>query len=207
MRTVGSFSFGSSSKLSASWTAPASFSVHHFEVSGTESVGGTQTSVSAAASDTSATLTGLKAATVYRITVRACRDAACTWFGAASAVNATTATEYWQLQGSGASVSGLIKLVSDGSARLSATRFGLDAGTANAGRVQFYYGPMVTQGSSASLSIAVGNAPASAATPSSYLTFTSKAGTSGLFTPTTSTAARSIASVATGQGVRLAAGG
>lgn len=205
MQTVGSFSFGSSSKLSASWTAPTSFSVHHFEVIGTESVGDTQTSVSAAASDTSATLIGLKAATVYRITVRACQDAACTRSGAASAVNATTATEYWQLQGSGASVSGLTKVVSDGNARLSATRIGLDAGTANAGRVQFYYGPMLTQGSSASLSVAVGNAPASAATPISYLTFTSKAGTSGLVTPATSTAARNIASVATGQGVPLAA--
>ncbi len=204
-QTVGSFSFGSSSKLSATWTAPTGFAVHHFEVIGTESVGGTRTSVSAAAGETSATLTGLKAATAYRLMVKACQDVACTLYGAAAPVSATTATEYWQLQGSGASISGLTKVVSDGNARLSATRIGPDAGTANAGRVQFYYGPMATPGSTASLAVAVGNATANAATPSSYLSFTSKAGTSGLFTPATSSAARSIASVATGQGVPLAA--
>lgn len=204
-QTVGSFSFGSSSKLSATWTAPTSFAVHHFEVIGTESVGGTRTSVSASASETSATLTGLKAATAYRVMVKACQDAACTLYGAAAPVSATTSTEYWQLQGSGASISGLTKVVSDGNARLSATRIGPDAGTANAGRVQFYYGPMFSQGSTASLAVAVGNAAANAATPSSYLSFTSKAGTSGLVNPPTSSAARSIASVATGQGVPLAA--
>lgn len=204
-QTVGSFSFGSSSRLTASWSAPTSFGVHHFEVIATESVGGTRTGVSAATGEVSATLTGLKAATTYRVMVKACKDAACTLYGAAAPVSATTSTEYWQLQGSGASIGSLTKVVSDGNARLSATRIGPDSGTANAGRVQFYYGPMATPGSTASLAVAVGNAAASAATPSSYLSFTSKAGSSGLFTPTTSSAARSIASVATGQGVPLAA--
>ena len=204
-QTVGGFSFGSSSKLNVSWTAPGSFTVHHFEVIGTESIGGTRTSVTANAGDTTATLTGLKAATGYRIMVKACQDAACTLYGAATPVSGTTATEYWQLQGSGASVSSLTKLVADGNARLSATRIGADAGTANAGRVQFYYGPMPAPGSNASLSVAVGNAVASAGTPSSYLAFSSKAGSSGLVTPPASNATRSIASVATGQGVPLAA--
>ena len=204
-QTVGSFSFGSSSKLSVTWTAPTSFAVHHFEVIGTESVGGTRASVSTATGETSATITGLKAATTYRVMVKACQDAACTLYGTAAPVSATTSTEYWQLQGGGASVSGLTKVVADGNARLSATRIGPDAGTVNAGRVQFYYGPMPGQGSTASLAVAVGNAVASAAVPSSYLTFTSQAGTSGLFTPATSSAVRSIASVATGQGVPLAA--
>lgn len=204
-QTVGSFSFGSSSKLGITWTAPTSFAIHHFEIIGTESVGGTRTSVSAHAGDTSATLTGLKAATAYRVMVKACQDAACRSYGATPAISATTSTEYWQLQGSGASISGLTKVVSDGNARLSATRIGPDAGTANAGRVQFYYGPMATLGSTASLAVAVGNAAASAAAPSSYLTFTSRAGTSGLYTPAASSVSRSIASVATGQGVPLAA--
>ncbi len=75
-------------------------------------------------------------------------------------MSATTANEYWQLQGSGASVGGLTKLVSDGNARLSATRIGTDAGTANAGRVQFYYGPMASP--SLAVAVAVGNAVASA---------------------------------------------
>lgn len=132
-QNVGSFSFGSSSKLNATWAAPSSFTVHHFEVVATESMGGTRTSVSAAAGQTSATLTGLKAATAYRVMVKACQDAPCTLYGAAASVGATTSTEYWQLQGSGASLSGLTKMVSDGNARLSATRIGPDAGTATPG--------------------------------------------------------------------------
>ena len=201
VQTVGAFSFGSSSKLAATWTAPTSFAVHHFEVIGTESVGGTRTSVSANAGDTAATLTGLKAATTYRVVVRACQNATCSLYGAAAPASATTATEYWQLQGSGASVGGLTKVVADSNARLSATRIGTDAGTPNAGRVQFYYGPMA----SPTLSVAVGNAVANAATPSSYLSFTSKVGSSGLVTPASSSAPRDIASIATGQGVPLAA--
>jgi hypothetical protein len=200
VQTVGSFSFGSSSKLRATWTPPTGFAVHHFEVIGTESVGATRTSASADANATSATLTGLKATTTYRIVVKACQNTGCSQYGAAAPVNTTTATEYWQLQGSGASVSGLSKVVADGNARLSATRIGPDAGSANAGRVQFYYGPMA----SPSLSVAVGNAVASAATPSSYLSFTSKAGTSGLVTPPASSLPRDITGIATGQGVPLA---
>ena len=205
-QTVGSFSFGSSSQLRANWTAPTSFTVHHFEVIATEPTGGTRTSVSASAGDTSATVTELKAATAYTVMVKACQDAACSLYGAAPTVSATTTNEYWQLQGSGASVSGLTKLVSDGNARLSATRIGADAGTANAGKVQFYYGPMPTPGGSASLSVAIGNAAASADTPSSYLTFTSKAGSSGLVSPGSASGTRSIASISTGQGVPLSAG-
>lgn len=48
-QTVGSFSFGSSSRLSATWTSPMGFAVHHVEVVATEAVGGTRTSVSATA--------------------------------------------------------------------------------------------------------------------------------------------------------------
>ena len=207
-QTVGSFSFGSSSKLRASWTAPTTFTVHHFEVIATEPTGGTRTSVTASASETSATITGLKAATSYSVMVRACQDAPCSQYGAAGSVSATTANEYWQLQGSGASVSGLTKVVSDGNARLSATRIGPDASSANAGKVQFYYGPMPASPGQASLSVAVGNAVANAAMPSSYLSFTSKAGVSGLVSPGTvagASSTRSIVDVATGQGVPLAA--
>jgi hypothetical protein len=98
-----------------------------------------------AGSSTSATLTPLKAATVYAVVVKACKDSACASSGSASAVSATTPAEYWQLQGSGNSVATLSKPVSDGNARLSATRFGAEAGM-NANTVQFYYGPKGVSG-------------------------------------------------------------
>ncbi|MFO1264917.1 MAG: fibronectin type III domain-containing protein [Rhodoferax sp.] len=200
-QTVGSLTFGSSGKLAVRWSAPGGYAVHHYEVIATEAIGGTRTSVNANAGDTGATLAPLKAATPYRVMVRACQDSGCTQYGAAAPVSASTATEYWQLQGSGASVSGLTKIVSDGNARLSATRIGPDAGTANAGKVQLYYGPA----GSPSLSVAVGNAVATVGSPSSYLGFSSRAGVSGLASPPSSSSPRSIASIATGQGVPLAA--
>lgn len=199
--SVGGLTLGSSAKLAVRWSAPAGYNVHHYEIVGTETVGGTRTSVQARAGETSVTLTLLKAATTYRVLVRACQDSACTQYGAATPVSATTATEYWQLQGSGASVNGLTRIVSDGNARLSATRIGADAGTANAATVQLYYGPA----GSPALSVAVGNAVARADQPASYLGFTSKAATSGLFSPPSTSATRLIASIATGQGVPLAA--
>ena len=116
--------------------------------------------------------------------------------------NGETDTEYWQLQGTGNTVDRLTKIVSDGNARLSATRLGPDAG-AMANRIQLYYGPMNTPTSrQAQLSVAVAAGMAAAASPDTFLTFTSRAGSSGLIAPTTSTTL--IAGMATGQGVPVA---
>lgn len=188
-----------SSKLAVSWTATAGDPTHHFEVVARETVQGTEVRSSAPAGATSVTLTGLKAATTYVVTVSACPNDACSPAAASASASGETDTEYWQLQGSGNTVARLTTIVSDGNARLSATRFGPDAG-AMANRVQLYYGPMHTAGSrQAQLSVAVASDAADAANASSFLSFTSRAGSSGLIAPTTSTAL--IAGMATGQGV------
>ena len=198
-QTAGSASFGSSSKLLATWTAPSGYTVDHYEISAIESLMKTSVIVTAAASATSATLTPLKAATSYSVVVKACKDSSCSSAGIAAAVSATTPGEYWQLQGTstGNSVSTLTKPVSDGNARLSATRFGAEAG-ANANTVQFYYGPAGVTGQSVASSGIV-----SSSSPASYLTgFTSYASTSGVRSPTP-TATSGIKQIMTGQGVPL----
>jgi len=197
-QSVGSSVFSSSTKLTVTWVAPTDYTVDHYAISASETVGNTSLSYSAASTATSATLTGLKAATSYSIAVYACKDATCTEAGSATAVTATTSEEYWQLQGSGNSVSTLTKPVSDGNARLSATRFGAEAGAA-ANTVQFYYGPLGVSGQAMASSGAV-----SPSSPASYLSgFTSYASTSGLRSPTSATSG--IQNIMTGQGVPLSA--
>lgn len=211
-RSAGVYSFGSSSKLQLGWTAPQGMVVDHYEILATEPVNGSRVSANAASSSTSLTLTGLKAATPYGIMIKACQDAACLKYGASPVVTGTTANEYWQLQGSGHSVSGLSKIVSDGNARLSVTRIGNDAGSANAGKLQLYYGPMPSSGAKSALAVAVGTAAANASDSGSYLGFASLAGNSGLISPDTpdsgslpSSPFRPVSGIYTGQGVPLSA--
>lgn len=195
-QTVGSATFGSSSKLLVTWSAPTGYTVDHYEITATESLMSTSVTATASAFATSATLTPLKASTSYSVLVKACKDSGCTSAGSAQAVSATTAGEYWQLQGSGNSVSTLSKPVSDGNARLSATRFGAEAGLV-ANTVQFYYGPKGVTGQAVA-----GSGLVSAASPSSYLSgFTSYASSSGVRSPSSSTSG--IKSIMTGQGVPL----
>ena len=195
-QTVGGRSFGSSSQWLLNWTAPAGGAVDHYEITATEAVMNTRVSLSVAGTATSATLAGLKAATAYAVVLKACQDSACGRSAAATAVTGTTPAEYWQLQGSGNTVATLLQPVADGNARLSATRFGAEAG-ANANTVQFYYGPKGVNGVAVATSGAV-----SAGSASSYLAFTSLAG-SGLRSP--SGASSGIKTIATSQGVPLSA--
>lgn len=194
-QTVGSATFASSSKMLVNWLAPVGWTVDHYEVSATES--GMNTRVSASTAATSLTLTGLKAATPYAVVVKACLDGACTRSASAAAASARTSSEHWQLQGSGNSVATLLQPVADGNARLSATRFGPEAGPV-ANTVQFYYGPKGVTGVAVASSASV-----SAAVPSSYLSFTSHAASSGVRSP--SNASSGIKSIMTGQGVPLSA--
>lgn len=197
VQTVGGKTFGASSKLAVNWVAPSGFTPDHYELTATEALMNTRVSVTLAGSATSATLTPLKAATAYAVVVKACQDSACTASASASAVTATTPAEYWQLQGTGNTVATLSKPVTDGNARLSATRFGAEAG-ANANKVQFYYGPQGVSGMAMATSGTV-----SASAPSSYLMFTSYAASSGLRSPTGATTG--IKDIMTGQGVPLSA--
>lgn len=196
-QTVGGTTFGASSKLAVSWVAPTSYSPDHYELTATEALMNTRVSARVGGTNTNTTLTQLKAATAYAVVVKACQDSACTASASTSAVNATTPAEYWQLQGTGNSLATLNKPVSDGNARLSATRFGPEAG-ANANTVQFYYGAQGVSG----MGMAT-NGTVSASAPSSYLTFTSYASTNGLRSPSGATSG--IKDIMTGQGVPLSA--
>lgn len=195
---VGTRQTFSSSVLLVSWTPSPQDLTDHFEIVATEAVQGTEVRAAVGSTATSVALTGLKAATAYQLTVAACLDAACTRLSAAAPVVGATDTEVWWLRGTGNDVTGLETLVSDGNARLSATRFGPAAGTM-ANRVQLYYGPLRMAGVPASLSAAVASGPADAAIPESFLTFTSRANASGLITP--GSPSPLVAEVATGQGV------
>lgn len=199
-QTVGSQIFSSSTKLSASWTAAAS-SVDHYEITANEAI--QNTTLRFTSNTSSAVLTGLKAATRYTITVRSCTDAACQQSASASPVGATTSNEYWQLQGSGGTLSGLTKIVSDGNVRISATRIGSDAGTSTANRVQLYYGPNGQTSQRQALSTALTSTAITATSPSSYLLFSSSGATTGLISP--SSPATAVKQIATGQGVPLSA--
>ena len=195
--TVSGRQLYSSTQLRVTWTPASGDQTHHFEIAAREGVQDTRVRVSAAASATSVTLTGLKSQTTYAIAVIACANDSCTQSSASGEVEAETDREHWQLHGTGRSVSTLTKAVSDGNARLSATLFGPDAG-AMANRVQLYYGPL-NAGRQSALAVATASADAAASNPDSYLTFTSRAGSSGLISPPSSTPLVSI--VATGQAV------
>lgn len=197
--TIGSRTIYSSTALVVSWV-DGDTGTHHFEIVATEQVQGAAVRVTAPAGASQATLGRLKSHTTYRVVVRSCRDETCAQSSDAEAVSAETDREHWQLYGSGNTVSGLARIVSDGNARLSATRFGPDAGEM-ANRVQLYYGPM-GGGRQSPLAVAVSSGPATAANPESYLSFSSRSGSSGLVSPGTATPL--VQSVATGQGVPLA---
>lgn len=198
--TVGSRQVFSSSQLVVTWAPGSGDQTHHFEIVGQDTAQGTVVRASAAASATSVTLTGLKALTTYVVTVRACANEACSQSSASASASAETDTEYWQFRGTGNTVDKLTQIVSDGNARLSATRFGPDAG-ALANRVQLYYGPLPTAATNrqATLAVAVSSAAATAANLDSYLAFASRIGSSGLTAP--ATAATLVTNMNTGQGV------
>ena len=109
--------------------------------------------------------------------------------------------EIWQLQGTGNTTAGLSRIVNDGNVRISATRFGEEAGPVTGSRIQLYYGPSGLQRQV--LTTALTATAASASMPSSYLNFVSSRGTTGLLTPMP--AAALVETVATGQGVPLSA--
>ncbi len=200
--TIGTLQIFSSSVLIVSWAPSPADQTDHFEVVASESVQGTEVRAAVGREVTSVALTGLKASTTYAVTVLSCQDAACVRSSASASVSGATDTEYWQLRGTGNTVDSLATIVSDGNAKLSATRFGPDADTM-ANRVQLYYGPLRGgPGRQGSLSVAVASAVADVSNPDSFLTFTSRAGSSGLITPTSPSTL--VADVATGQGVPIA---
>ncbi len=180
-RTVGAHSFASSTRLTVAWS-PSPTPVDHYEIH----------NLTVRAPHLTAELADLQSDTSYTFPIQACNNATCTTQATATA---RTSPEYWQLHGTGNTVPGLTRLTTDDNARISATRFGPEAGPVTANRIQLYYGPAGFQRQI--LSTALSN-------PDSYLSFTSSRATTGLLTP--NPPAPLIETVATGQGVPLAAG-
>lgn len=199
--TVEGTAYNSSSRLTATWTAPST-SVDHFVVTATETIGPSEVVQTVSGTATTVTFTGLKSDTSYDISLSACTDVDCaqTSTPAEGAVTGQTAAEYWQLQGDGASVAELTPAVSDGNSKISAIFYGSDADADLAGKVQLYYGPL----GASDKGLAVGlMADPLIDDPASAFIFTSLAGESGLLSPTSATTL--IEEVNTGQGVPLSA--
>jgi len=76
-QTVGGTTFYSSTQLAVTWTSPAGEEIDHYVINATESVMNTIVSMNTSPIATSATLNGLKAATTYSVTVKACGDISC----------------------------------------------------------------------------------------------------------------------------------
>ena len=140
-KTVGTQTFGSSSRLQVEWKLPSGTLPNRYEVTAREITGKVAAVSEAAGTATGVTLSELKAATAYSVTVTACADSLCLLSRKSTAAAGATSTEFWQLQGTGSATSGLTRIVSDGNARISATRFGPEAGDVTGNRIQLYYGP------------------------------------------------------------------
>lgn len=187
--TIAGTAYSSSTRLSLSWAAPASGAPARYEVSWREDGGDARLTASTTA--TTFALTDLQSATRYRIDVTACSATGCS-ASDASSITASTPSEVWQFRGSGNSVSGLTRIVSDGNVKLHVLRNG--EGSATPGTLTMYYGPL----SPNTKGLAVGTTASSA----NYIAFTSHAGSSGLLNPPS--ASPLVREVATGQGVPLA---
>jgi len=91
--TVGSRQIFSSSQLLVTWAPGSGDQTHHFEIVARESVQGTTVRTWASAFARSATVTGLKAATTYAMTVLACANEACTQSTSSASASGDTDTE------------------------------------------------------------------------------------------------------------------
>lgn len=159
----------SSSKLLVSWTAPSQ-TISSYLLKATDSVQSTVLTQSVAA--TSATLTVLKSGTTYTISITACLDTTCsqTMTGSASATGATE-SEYWQVQGTGDSLSAATKPVTDGNTMPYALRFGSGAGSSLEGKLQLYYNPSGQTEKGTKIAITSSAATTSVSSVSSFTAF------------------------------------
>ncbi len=160
--TVGANTFYSSGRVNAQWNSAAS--IDHYAVTATKATGGVPIVFNMAAAGT---ITGLESATEYRITLKACVDAACSSSLDGGSATVTTDEEYWQIRGTGSTFATADKIVSDGNTKPWAVRWGADAGTELAGKAQLYYDPI----SSTEKGIKIGtngNTPSSASSVASW---------------------------------------
>lgn len=197
-QTGGTSDYPSSSQLLVSWDSPEE-DVDHYLLTATESVGSTSVEMEVESSLNMATLVGLKSGTEYSVSLTACLDSDCVEsIISDDAVEGTTEVEYWQLQGSGDSVSELTPIVSDGNSKISALFYGEGAGESLEGKIQLYYGPLGSTVKGLAVGLLTGTAEE---TISSVIEFTALSGSAGLISPSTSTSL--IDEVNTGQGIPL----
>lgn len=134
--------YSSSSSLRVTWTAPPDATVDHYALRA-EQANRHTVNVRVDADAVDAVITGLKSATTYTISVRACTDAACDEsLEASQPVTVTTSPEYWRVVGTGASYATAQRLVPDGNVGSYAFRYGPWAGPEKDGTVQLYYTPL-----------------------------------------------------------------
>lgn len=142
LQTIGSNTFTSSSKLKANWIAPSAYSVDHYLLTATESIKNTTIELSVPFSQLTDTIEGLKSGTLYRVKVKACGNTTCSnYLDCSNTFSITTSEEYWQLQGSGNSLTTLTKIVSDGNTLNYAFVYGNWAPTGLNGYTRYYYNP------------------------------------------------------------------
>lgn len=112
--SINGESIFSSGKLLAEWSAPTGTTVDHYLLSAVDGVAGTV--VEAEVEDAEEVLlTGLKSQTEYRFSVRACLDADCeSALTADEMAQASTSSEYWQIQGTGNGYDSATKVVEVG---------------------------------------------------------------------------------------------
>lgn len=203
VQTIGGTGRGSSTKLRVSWSAPAG-AVDHYLLRVTDNVLGASTNQSVPAGELARTLSGLGSDTSYTVVLSACLDASCSapLSSASGTATASTPPEVWQLQGTGHAHGTLTRVVSDGNVKIHAFRYGDGAPAAQLGRVQLYYGS--SNPAASGLAVATGDMVASAAAPSTVLSFTSLAGAAGLIMP--ASPAPLVSQVNTGQALPLANG-
>ena len=193
-----SAALGSSSALRVTWSEPAPF--HHLRVRALDADGVLAAEATVAGGLGVATLSDLRSASPYAVSVEGCPDDSCAEpLGATT--SARTAEEVWQLQGTGASTRTLTRVVSDGNARVSATRFGDSTGAE--ARIQLFYGPQPSPGSRTQALVVASTAPVPRPDdPSSYLAFERASEPSGISTDD-SVAAPLVSQIGTGLGLPL----
>ncbi|MBC7862719.1 MAG: fibronectin type III domain-containing protein, partial [Bacteroidia bacterium] len=161
-QTIGANTFSSSSKLAVSWTAPSSYTVDHYEIVAAETIFGSTEFYSVPSAQTTDTITGLKSATTYNISIKACADATCSSYFTCgvNTANATTSEEYWQVHGQPGSGSYdfAYHLYPSGNVLSYAFPYGSWAPPSLAGKVRYYGTPkpqLNTSGAIPALSYAV----------------------------------------------------
>ena len=137
--TIAGVKISSSSKLRVDWQSPG-VAIDHYEVQASDSV--TSEVVGQSSTTETLTLSGLKSATTYTVTVKACLDKTCGYALTSVGVTGATSEEYWQVQGSGNSYTTGTRVVADGNIGAHVMRYGSWAGTSLNGRLQMYYNPV-----------------------------------------------------------------